>query len=61
MIFFHKFYYNLNYTNPNQKNPSDICPKSKKLYKLYKLYNAKHFLKKEHRKKIRNQILNLLN
>ncbi len=42
MIFFHKPYYNLKYTNPNKKNPSDICPKPKKLYKVYKLYNAKH-------------------
>ncbi len=40
MIFFHKPYYNLNYTNPNKKNV-DLCPKPKKLYKLYKLYNAK--------------------
>jgi hypothetical protein len=30
MIFFHKPYYNLNYTNPNKKK-----------YKKYKLYNAK--------------------
>ncbi len=41
MIFFHKFYYNPNYTNLNKKNLSDICPKPKKLYKVYKLYNAK--------------------
>ncbi len=40
MLFFHKPYYNLNYTNPTKKNPSDICPKPKKLYKLY---NAKQF------------------
>ncbi len=40
MIFFHKPYQNPNYTNPNKKNPSDICPKSKKLFKIYKLYNA---------------------
>ncbi len=42
MIFFHKPYYNPNYTNPNKKSFSDICPKPKKLYKLYKLYNAKY-------------------
>ncbi len=42
MIFYHKPYYNPNYTNPNKKkNLSDICPKPKKLYKLYKSYNAK--------------------
>jgi hypothetical protein len=42
MIFFHKPYY-----NPNKKNPSDIYPKPKKLYKVYKSYNAKQifFLK----------------
>jgi len=38
MIFFHKFYYNPNYTNPNKKSLNDICPKPKKLYKVYKLY-----------------------
>jgi hypothetical protein len=42
MIFCHKPYYNPNYTNPNKKILSDICPKPKKLYKLYKLYNAKY-------------------
>jgi len=46
MIFFHKFYYNPNYTNFNKKNPSDICLKPKKLYKIYKLYNAKQKIKK---------------
>ncbi len=30
MIFFHKPYYNPNYTNPNKKNLSDICRKPKK-------------------------------
>jgi len=35
MIFCHKPYY-----NPNKKNPSDICLKPKKLYKIYKLYNG---------------------
>jgi hypothetical protein len=39
MIFFHKFYYNPNYTNPDKKSPSDIYPKHKKLYKIY---NAKY-------------------
>jgi hypothetical protein len=46
MIFFHKPYYNPNYTNLNKKSPSDICPKPKKLYKEYKLYNAKKKKKK---------------
>ncbi len=41
MIFFHKPYYNRNYTNPNKKSPNDICFKHKQLYKVYKLYNAK--------------------
>ncbi len=43
MIFILKFYY-----NPNKKNPSDICAKPKKLYKLY---NAKQKIKKNIRKK----------
>jgi len=30
MIFFHKPYYNPNYTNPNKKNSNDICFKPKK-------------------------------
>jgi len=47
--------------NPNQKNPSDICPKPKKLYKLHKLSNAKQKNKNKHRKKFRNKILKLLN
>ncbi len=43
MIFFHKPYYNLNYTNPNKINKfSDVCPKPQKLYKIYKLHNAKN-------------------
>ncbi len=41
MIFFHKPYYNPNYTNRNKKNLSDICPKPKRLYKIYKLYDGK--------------------
>jgi len=41
MVFVHKPYYNLKYTNPKKTNPSDICPKPKKLYKIYKLYDAK--------------------
>jgi len=44
MIVCHKPYYNPNYTNPNKKSPSGICPKPKKLYEiyiLYKLYNTK--------------------
>jgi len=53
MKFCHKPYYNHNYTNL-----SDICPKPKNLYKLH---NAKQTNVKEHRKKIRNQILRLLN
>jgi hypothetical protein len=56
MIFFHKPYY-----NPNKKNPSDICPKAKKLYKIYKLYNAKQKENFKHRKKFRNKILKPLN
>jgi hypothetical protein len=56
MIFVHKPYYNPNYTNPNKKYPSDICPKPKKLYKLY---NEIIIIIKEHRKK--NQNLNHLN
>jgi hypothetical protein len=36
MIFFDKPYYNLNYTNPNKKSPTDIYLKPKKLYKVYK-------------------------
>ncbi len=53
MIFFYKPYYNLNYTNLNKKNLSDICLKPKKLYKLCKLYNAKQFFKKNIRKKLK--------
>ncbi len=56
MIFFHKHYYKLNYTNPNKKSPNDICPKPKKLYKVHKLYNAKQKFLKKHRKKFKNQI-----
>jgi len=41
MIFYHKPYYNPNYTNINKKSLNDICLKLKKLYKIYKLYNAK--------------------
>ncbi len=42
MIFFHKPYYNINYTKfNNKKNPNDICLKPKKKYKIYKLYNEK--------------------
>ncbi len=41
MIFIPKFYYNPNYTNPNKKNPSDICAK----------HNAKQKIKKNIRKK----------
>ncbi len=47
--------------NLNKKNPSDICPKPKKLYKIYKLYNAKQEFFLKHKKKIRNKILKLLN
>jgi hypothetical protein len=61
MIFFHKPYYNPNYTNPDKNIPNGICPKPKKIYKLYKLYNAKFKFFKEHRKKIRNQNLKVLN
>ncbi len=61
MIFCHKPYYNLNYTNLNRKSLSDICLKPKKLCKTYKLCTAKPILFKEHRKKIRNQNLKLLN
>jgi hypothetical protein len=43
MIFFHKPYYNSIYMNRNKKNPSDICLKPKKLYKVNILYNAKQF------------------
>ncbi len=60
MIFCHKPYYNLNYANPNKKNPTDICFKPKKLCKVYKLYNAKQFFKKNHREKFRNKNLKLL-
>jgi hypothetical protein len=48
IMFFHKPYYNLNYTNPNKRSPSDICPKPKKLYEVYKLYNAKQKKLKKH-------------
>jgi len=61
MLFFHKPYYNFNYTNPIKKNLNDICPKPKKLYKVYKLNNAKQKNIKKHRKKNFNQILKLLN
>jgi hypothetical protein len=40
---------------------SDICPKPKKLYKIYKLYDAKQKNLKNYRKKLKNQILKLLN
>jgi hypothetical protein len=57
MIFFYKPYYNSNYINPNKKDPSDICPRPKKLYKVYKLYNAKQcFLNIG--KKLETKILN---
>jgi hypothetical protein len=61
MIFFHKPYYNSNYTNPNKKNLSDICHKPKKLCETYKLYNVKQSFFKEHRKKNLNFFLKLLN
>jgi hypothetical protein len=61
VIFCHKPYYNPNYINLNKKSPSDIWSNPKKLYKLYKLYKAKQTNSKEHREKIRNQILKLLN
>jgi hypothetical protein len=62
MIFGHKLYYNLNYTNPNKKNIfRDICSKPKKLYKVDKLYNAKQVFFLKHRKKYKNQNLKLLN
>jgi len=51
MIFCHKPYCNPNYINHDKKNPIDVCPKPKKLYKLYKLYNAKETNFKENRKK----------
>jgi hypothetical protein len=60
MIFFHKPYYNPNYMNLNKTNPSDICPKLKKLYKVYKSYNVKQTNLKKHRKKLKF-ILKLLN
>jgi len=60
MIFFHKPYYNPNYTNHNKKSPN-ICLKPKQLYKLYKLYNAKLKNLKEHRKKLKNQNLKVFN
>ncbi len=33
-----------------KKNPTDICPKPKNLYKVYKLYNAKQKIIKNIRK-----------
>jgi hypothetical protein len=57
MVFVHKPYYNLN-TNPKKTNPSDICPKPKKLYKIYKSYDAKL---KKHREIFKNKNLKLLN
>jgi hypothetical protein len=48
-MFFHKPCYNPNYTNPNEKIPSDICLKPQKLYKLY---NAKQKNEKNIGKKI---------
>jgi hypothetical protein len=56
MIFCYKPYYNLNYTNPNKKSPSDICPKPNKLYKVYKLYNAKQKNKKNIGKNLKTKI-----
>jgi len=51
MIFFHKPYYNLNYTNPNKKNLSDICPKPKN-YTKYANYIIQKKKKKKKKKKI---------
>jgi len=45
MIFCHNPYYNLTIQTLTKKNPIDICPKSKKLYKTYKLYSANYFIK----------------
>ncbi len=53
MIFCHKLYYNLNYTNLNKKEVLVIYALNpKKLYKLYKLYNAKQTIFKKNRKTI---------
>jgi hypothetical protein len=38
--------------NRNKKNPSDICLKPKKLYKVNILYNAKQFFFKKNIGKI---------
>ncbi len=59
MIFFHKPYYNPNYTNLTKNNSNDICPKPKKLYKVYKLYNRKHFLKKTQEKNLKQKFKTL--
>jgi hypothetical protein len=48
----------LNIQTLTKKSHNDICPKPKKLYKLY---NVKQENLNEHRKKIRKQILKLLN
>jgi len=56
MIFCHKLYENLNYTNLSKNNPNDICPKPKKLYKLY---NAKKKKKKKTKKKKKKKKKNL--
>jgi hypothetical protein len=61
MIFFHKPYYNLNYTNLNKKILVIyvINPKNYTKHKNYIMQN--NFFLKKHKKKFRNEILKLLN
>jgi hypothetical protein len=57
MIFFHKPYYNFNYTNPH-KEVLVIYALNPKNYTKYTNYIMK---KKKHRKKFKNQIKKNLN
>jgi hypothetical protein len=61
MIFFHELYYKPNYTNPNKKILMiyALNPKNYTKYTNYIMQNKKIFLK--HRKKLKNQILKILN
>jgi hypothetical protein len=59
MIFCHKPYYNLNYTNPKKKIIMMIYALNPKKYTNYIMQNKKKL--KKHRKKFKNQILKLLN
>jgi len=52
MIFCHKPYYNLNYTNPNKKNILKVYALNPKNYTKYTNYIMQFFIKKNIGKKL---------